>query len=77
MRRDIAELPEPEAEAEAPPAPPAAFPAYPPPQRATSVGVIHQKAELGELLWVKAALDAGADIGDREGKVRAAAAGAE
>jgi hypothetical protein len=45
-------------------------PAQPPPQRLTS-SLIHQKAEGGELLWIKAALDAGADIHDRGGMVRA------
>jgi hypothetical protein len=70
MRRDVSTTeaaPEP---ATAPAALPAAWPAYPAPRRATE-SVIHQKAKQGELLWVKAALDAGADIGDREGPVRA------
>lgn len=71
MRRDFVNA-EVEAEAQAaPPAPPAAWPAYPAPRRAAE-SVIHQKAKQGELLWVKAALDAGADIGDREGPVRGA-----
>ena len=72
MRRDF--VSEEAAPEEAPPAPaPTAYPPYPAPQR-TGASVIHQKAAQGELLWVKAALDAGADIGDREGLVRPARA---
>lgn len=56
-------------------APPAAvslaWPQYPEPDDDKESSTIHQKAELGELLWVKAALDAGADIGDRQSPVRA------
>ena len=70
MRRDFVSE-EAAPEEVVPPPVPTAYPSYPAPQR-TTCSVIHQKAAQGELLWVKAALDAGADIGDREGLVRPA-----